>query len=160
MRLFISALGLCCLAFAVAFDVPAQDVKPQPSARDVRRKVSLRCLPRKLWLGDTLKLSMSVPHGRDLAILSPDDKFYWLRSWEPHDREATARWYAFEKVGRLNLVTSEAQGVVSRDSERIFAKTGWYSIRVSYNLETDDGTPFNECKVYYVNKPRPARGRT
>ena len=159
VRLLVSVMALCCLAVLIAFDASAQDVKPQPSARDVKRKVSLRCTPRKLWLGDTLTLSMSVPHGRDLAILSPDDKFYWLRSWEPRDREATAQWYAFEKMGQLKLVTSEAQGIVSRDSERIFTKTGWYSIRVSYNLETDDGTPFSECKVYYVNRLRPGRGR-
>ena len=160
MRLLVSVIALCCLVILVAFDASAQDVKPQPSARDVRRKVSLRCTPRKLWLGDTLTLSMSVPHGRDLAILSPDDRFFWLRSWEPRDREATAQWYAFEKLGPLKLVTSQAQGIGGRDSERIFTKTGWYSIRVSYNLETDDGTSFNECKVYYVNKPRPAQGRT
>ena len=160
MKLLVFVITLCSLAVLLEFNAAAQDVKPQPSARDVKRKVSLRCTPRKLWLGDTLTLSMSVPHGRDLAILGPDDKFFWLRSWEPRDRDATAQWYAFEKAGQLKLGTSEVQGIVNRDSERIFTKTGWYSIRVSYNLETDDGTPFSECKVYYVNKPRPARGRT
>ena len=160
MRLLKSIVALCCLAFLTAFDASAQDVKPQPTLSDVKRRVSFRCTPRKLWLGETLTLSMSVPHGRDLAILGPDGRFFWLRSWEPDDREATARWYAFERQRQLKLVTSEAQGVVSRESERIFTKTGWYRIRVSYNLETDDGTPLNECKVYYAHKPRPAKGRT
>jgi hypothetical protein len=160
MKLLLSALVLGGLTFLIAVDAFAQDVKPQPSARDITRKVSLRCSPRKLWLGDTLTLHMSVPHGRDLAILSPDNKFFWLRSWEPNKREATAQWYAFEKVGRLGLVTSEAKGNVSNDDELIFTKTGWYSIRISYNLETDDGTPYNECKVYYVHRRRPRQGRT
>jgi hypothetical protein len=160
MKLLLSALVLIGLTFLGDENAFAQDVKPQPSTSDLGRKVSLRCSPRKLWLGDTLTLHISIPHGRDLAILSPDNKFFWLRSWEPNNQEITAQWYAFEKVGRLKLVTSEAKGKVSNDDELIFTKTGWYSIRISYNLETDDGAPYNECKVYYVHRRRPARGRT
>ena len=154
MKLLLSALVLIGLTFFAEIDAFAQSVKPQPSTRDVTRKMSLRCSPRKLWLGDTLTLNMSVPHGRDLAILSPNDKFFWLRSWEPNNQEATAQWYAFEKVRQLKLVTGEAKGRDSNDDELVFTKTGWYSIRISYNLETDDGTPFNECKVYYVHSRR------
>jgi len=160
MKLLVSALALIGLILLTEVETLAQYVKPQPSARDVTRRVSVKCTPRKLWLGDTLTLNMSVPHGRDLAVLSPDDKFFWLRSWEPNDREATAKWYAFEKVGQLKLDTREARGNAGNGDEPIFSKTGWYSVRISYNLETDDGTPFNECKVYYVNRSRPARGRT
>lgn len=159
MKLLLATLVLCGLASRAGVDASAQQVKPQPSARDAARKVSLRCSPRNLRLGDTLTLNVSVPHGRDLAILSPVGKFFWLRSWEPDDREATARWYAFEKAGRLKLVTSEAKGTAGDGEELIFTKTGWYAIRISYNLETDDGTPFNECKVYYVHRRRPARRR-
>ncbi len=152
MKLLLSALVLIGLTLLVEVDALAQNVKPQPTARDLGRRVSLRCSPRKLWLGDTLTLQMSVPHGRDLAILGPDDKFFWLRSWEPNDQETTAQWYAFEKVRQLKLSTTEAKGSVNDGAELIFTKTGWYSIRISYNLETDDGTPFNECKVYYVHR--------
>ena len=150
--LLLSAPLLIGLTFLAKFDACAQYAKPQPSPRDVTHKVSLRCSPRKLWLGNTLKINMSVPHGRDLAILSPDDTFFWLRSWEPNDREATAQWYAFEKVGQLKLVAGEAKGNISNGQELIFTKAGWYSIRISYNLETDDGTPVNQCKVYYVHR--------
>jgi len=155
MKLLSSALVLGALMCLVKVGACGQDVKPQPSTRDLRRKVSLRCSPRKLRLGDTLTLNMSVPHGRDLAILDPDGKFFFLRSWEPNNREVTARWYAFEKVGRLKLLMSAAKGSVSNEEQLIFTKTGWYGIRISYNLETDDGTPFNECKVYYVHRRRP-----
>jgi hypothetical protein len=54
-------------------------------------------------------------------------------------------------------VTSAAKGRSGDGDELIFTKTGWYGIRISYNLETDDGTPVNECKVYYVHRSRPAR---
>lgn len=158
MKPLLSALLLSILTPLAGVNALGQHIKPQPSARDIARKVSLRCSPRNLWLGDTVTLYMSVPHGRDLAILGPDDKFFWLRSWEPNAEAITAKWYAFEKVRQLKIATAEAKGRVSTDDEPIFTKTGWYRIRISYNLETDDGTPFNECKVYYTHRRRSARG--
>jgi type IV secretory pathway ATPase VirB11/archaellum biosynthesis ATPase len=157
MKRFLPALGLIVLTPLAGINTLGQHTKPQPSARDTARKVSLRCSPRNLWLGDILTLNMSVPHGRDFAILGPDNRFFWLRSWEPNDEATTARWYAFEKVRQLKIVTAEAKGRVSTDDEPIFTKTGWYRIRVSYNLETDDGTPVNQCRVYYTHRRRPAR---
>ena len=154
MKRLLPALLLSVLATAGGVNALGQHTKPQPSARDIRRKVSLRCSPRRLWLGDTLTLNMSVPHGRDLAILGPGNKFFWLRSWEPNDEATTASWYAFEKLRQLKIVTKEAKGRVSTDDEPIFTKTGWYRVRVSYNLETDDGTPVNECRVYYTHRRR------
>lgn len=124
MKLLLSALVLVGLAFLIEVEAFAQYVKPQPSARDITRKVTLRCSPRKFRLGDTLTLNMSVPHGRDLAILSPDDRFFWLRSWEPNDREATAQWYTFEKARQLKLATGKAKGSVSNGDELIFTRTG------------------------------------
>jgi len=91
MKRFLSGLLLSALTVLAGANALGQETKPQPSARDIRRKVSLRCLPSKLWLGDTLTLTMSVPHGRDLAIMSPDDKFFWLRAWEPNDKATTAK---------------------------------------------------------------------
>ena len=159
MKRLLFALLLSALSSLAGVSALGQNTKPQPSARDIARKASLRCSPRNLWRGDTLTLNMSVPHGRDLAILAPDDKFFWLRSWEPNDEATTANWYAFEKLRQLKIVTTEAKGRVSTDDEPIFTKTGWYRIRVSYNLETDDGTPVNECKVYYAHRRRPTGRR-
>ena len=156
MKPFLPALLLVSLTPLAGVSALGQNTKPQPSARDIARKVSLRCSPRNLWRGDTLTLDMSVPHGRDLAILGPDNKFFWLRSWEPNDKTTTASWYAFERLRQLKIGTTEAKGRVSTDDEPIFTKTGWYRIRVSYNLETDDGTPVNECKVYYSHRRRSA----
>ena len=154
-RLVIAMMTIDLLFFGTA-ETFAQHIKPQRSAARQARRVEFGCSPRKLRRGGTLVLTMSAPHGRDLAIISPDDRFSWLRSWEPQDGEATARWYAFEKVRRLELSAAEVTGKASHhNNELIFTKTGWYRVRLSDNLETDDGTPFYECKVYYVHKPGP-----
>src|SRR5918999_1595391 len=108
MKRFLPALFIVLMALA-GVNTLGQDTKPQPSARDISRKVSLRCSPTRLWLGDTLTINMSVPHGRDLAILGPDNKFFWLRSWEPNDEATTANWYAFEKIRQLKIVTTAAK---------------------------------------------------
>ena len=154
MKRLLPALLLIVFTPLAGLNALGQHIKPQPSARDLSRKVSLRCSPARLWLGDTLTLNMSVPHGRDLAILGPGNRFFWLRSWEPSDEATTAQWYAFEKLRQLKIVTTEAKSRVSTDDEPIFTKTGWYRIRVSYNLETDDGTPVNQCRVYYTHRRR------
>ncbi|MBA2340647.1 MAG: hypothetical protein H0V88_09640 [Pyrinomonadaceae bacterium] len=154
MKLFITLLITISLMLSGAAETPAQQIKPQRSTAG-RARVRFDCSPRKLWRGDTLLLTMSVPHGRDLAVVSPDGKFFWLRSWEPENREVTAQWFAFENVRRLRLATNEVAGITNDNKGLIFTKTGWYRIRLSDNLETDDGTPVYECKVYYVHKFRP-----
>lgn len=149
--LFVLACGV---APAVA------QIKPQPSEADVRRRVRLACSPRELFRGDTLRLEMTVPHGRDLAVIGPGDDYYFLKSWEPEDKEVTADWFAFERQPTFDLPTlttiGEWAGAGDPRWERVFNKTGWYEVRISYNLETDDGTPFQTCRVHYTDKVRAA----
>jgi TonB family protein len=149
--LFVLACGV---APAVA------QIKPQPSEADARRRVRLACSPRELFRGDTLRLEMSVPHGRDLAVIGPGDDYYFLKSWEPEDKEATADWFAFERQPTFDLptLTTVGEWVGAGDPrwERVFNKAGWYEVRISYNLETDDGTPFQTCRVHYTDGERAA----
>lgn len=149
--LFVLACGV---APAVA------QIKPQPSEADARRRVRLACSPRELFRGDTLRLEMTVPHGRDLAVIGPGDDYYFLKSWEPEDKEATADWFAFERQPTFDLPTlttvGEWTGMGDPRWERVFNKTGWYEVRISYNLETDDGTPFQTCRVHYTDMERAA----
>jgi TonB family protein len=135
-------------------------IKPQPSEADARRRVRLVCSPRELFRGDALRLEMTIPHGRDLAVVGPGDDYYFLKYWDPEDKEATADWFAFERQPALDLPTlttaGEWSGVGDPRWERVFSRTGWYEVRLSYNLETDDGTPFQICRVHYTDRERAA----
>jgi TonB family protein len=146
------------LAIACGAVTASAQIKPQPSEADARRRVRLVCSPRELFRGDTLRLEMSVPHGRDLAVVGPGDDYYFLKSWDPEDKEATANWFAFERQPTLDLPTltsvGEWSGAGDPRWERVFSKTGWYEVRLSYNLETDDGTPFQTCRVHYTDRER------
>ena len=152
---------LTTLVFLICGAAPATaQIKPQPSATDARRRVRLTCVPRELFRGDNLRLEMSVPHGSDLAVIAPGDNYYFLKSWDPHDKEATAGWTAFGRQTTLDLSTlttvGEWTGVGDPRWERVFTRTGWYEVRLSYNLETDDGTPFQTCHVHYTDQERSA----
>ena len=133
----------------------AQTVKPQRSRAEQRRRVRFDCAPRRLRHGDTLTLVMSVPHGRDLAVFSPDDRIFWIKRWEPDDPATTAEWVAFENVRRLRLRTDTRKGNLrAGEDELIFSKRGWYRVALSDNLETDNGTPVHVCRVYYAGSRR------
>jgi TonB family protein len=152
---------LAALFALVYWAAPATaQIKPQPSAADARRRVRLVCSPRELFRGDTLHLEMSVPHGRDLAVISPGDDYYFLKYWDPEDKEATGDWFTFERQPALDMPTlttvGEWSGAGDPRWERVFNKTGWYEVRLSYNLETDDGTPFQTCRVHYTDRERAA----
>ena len=103
---------------------------------------------------------MTVPHGSDLAVIAPGDNYYFLKSWDPEDKEATDDWNAFGRQPVLDLPTpttvGEWAGAGDPRWERVFTKTGWYEVRLSYNLETDDGTPFQACRVHYTDTERAA----
>ena len=125
MKVILFTLLLVVPAYLNTGNAFAQQIKPQPTTRKLSVKVSLRCSPQKLWAGDTLTLTMSTPHGRDLAIRNPSGQFFWLRYWEPHNQEIVNQWQAFKKVKQLKIITSTAKGNLGRNGDKlIFAKTG------------------------------------
>ncbi|HEY0100514.1 MAG TPA: hypothetical protein VGB76_16330 [Pyrinomonadaceae bacterium] len=156
--LFLLLLG-CILS---EIETGAQATKPvRPPGRGGMWKSRLGCAPRKLFRGDSLRLTMSVPHGGDLAIVAPGDGYFLLSFWQPDKtdaRQSLFDWEAFKSRRQLTLDTARLKAkpwVAGRDEpEPVFSRTGWYRVRLSENLETDDGTPVSECRVYYVNAKR------
>jgi hypothetical protein len=148
-------LSVVCFASTGA-TINAQTTKP---VRSSKRKATLRCSPKRLSRGSRLILDMSVPHGGDLAIVGPDRTFFFVSFWQP-DRtsasQSTFDWEKFKSRKRLEIITSQLKATpwaAGRDEkELVFNRTGWYRVLLSENLETDDGTPFSECRVYYVDR--------
>ena len=138
-------------------NIAAQSKTPRSNSR----KAKLTCSPPKLFRGDTLSLEMAVPHGGDLAVRAPDGTDFFV-VYQAHDEGPGAAPLMdpdkFMKVGQLELITDKTKArpwVYGRDkNELIFTRSGWYSVRLSENLQTDDGTPLYQCRVYYNHKPR------
>jgi hypothetical protein len=115
------------------------------------------CRPSHLKRGDTLVISMPIPHGGDLAVWAPDRKFLFLVFWTTDSSEVKLPlrdWEAFkhEATLRLDTTTAEATPWPERSSRAlIFSTAGWYKFVLDDNLETE-GTPKYSCRVHFEGR--------
>jgi hypothetical protein len=141
---------------------PAQqtpDVKTQTSESVKKDADQITCSPRTLNLGDTLVVKLTLPHGDDFVIVSPDENEWWLSSTNNyHDQwhETPFRASNFGDQSKINLQSSQLKVVPfihgKTEPELVFSKPGRYRIVVSENFATDDGTPSYSCFVEFTNK--------
>ena len=131
----------------------------EPGSRNAYLIEKITCSPRRLYRGDTLLITMSVPHGGDLAIVGPDDRFSFIVYFQPDKnskQQPLINREKFQSMAQLKIATDQIREMMWAADEKpnrlIFTRTGWYEIRLGANLETDDGTPFARCRVYYVNR--------
>jgi hypothetical protein len=134
----------------------------EPGSGNVSLNEKITCSPRKLYRGETLVITMPVPHGGDLAIVGPNKSFSFIVYYQPDKKskqQPLINRETFETMAQLKLATDQAREMMWADDEKpsrlIFTRTGWYEVWLSANLETDDGTPVAKCRVYYVNKRKP-----
>jgi hypothetical protein len=124
------------------------------------RNVRFKCSPDTVWLGDTLTLKMSVPHGGDLGMTTPQKEFYFLvqRAETESPPRSILPSEQFETLRELKIITDKTKMWLyvagSTENQIAFSRTGKYTFRLSDNLETDDGTPVFKCSVYYINRKR------
>lgn len=161
MKLGRALIPTLAFSLLLAGGASPQITKPVESHHQAGAKVTFKCSPARLYQGDTLTLDMSVPHGGDLAIVSPDRTFFFISFWQPDEAalpQSLFDWEGFRSTRRIKLDTTRlkvkpwARG--SDAVETVFKRTGWYKVLLSENLETDDGTPVSECRVHYTNRRR------
>ncbi len=134
----------------------------QPQPTPPAKAASFRCTPSVLHDGDTLTIRISTPHGGDLAIWDPNDRFFFLVFWQPEDPPAPRPLIdrqLFQSMPVLRLNTREAVAPILNEGweapTRIFTKPGKYHVVLSVNLETENTKDtFNECVVVFRG-PKP-----
>jgi hypothetical protein len=105
---------------------------------------------------------MATPHGGDLVVRAPDGTDFFV-IYRRHEGGPAAQPLMdperFMKLGQLKLATD---GIKARpweygreENELIFTKTGWYEVRLSENMMSDDESPLYTCKVHYVHRRGP-----
>ena len=92
-----------------------------------------------------------APDGTDFFVIySPDEVGPGTRPLMDQER--------FVRLGQLKLVTDETKArpweYGREKNELIFTKTGWYEVRLSENLMSDDESPLYACRIYYVHRSR------
>jgi hypothetical protein len=70
-------------------------------------------------------------------------------------------WHAFANMDHLEIITDKTKvnpwDARIKGNQLVFTKTGTYEIRLSENLETDDGTPVEIEDVYYIDEEKKNR---
>jgi hypothetical protein len=112
-----------------------------------------------LYKGDTLKIKFKTPHVKDLAITTPDNKFFFVvYGLNDTTMPSLVDWHAFANIDHLEIITDKTKvnpwDARIHENQLVFTKTGTYEIRFSENLETDDGTPVEVEAVYYFHEER------
>lgn len=140
---------------AIAVDPPT--LPEAPFVTDPSEKQILS-ITDTLFKGDTLSIKFKTPHFKDLAIITPEDKFFFV-VYALHDpaQPSLVDWNTFAHLDHLEIITDKTKAnpwdARIKKNQLIFTKTGRYEIRLSENLETDDGTPVELATVYYFDKP-------
>jgi hypothetical protein len=112
-----------------------------------------------LYKGDTLKIKFKTPHAKDLAITTPADKFFFVvYGFNDTTASSLVDWHEFANMDHLEIITNKTKinpwDARIKGNQLVFTKTGTYEIRLSENLETDDGTPVEVEDVYYIHEEK------
>jgi hypothetical protein len=117
---------------------------------------ALRCEPATLRPGDTLTVTLPDPHGRELAVQTPNGFFYL--AWDEHAGiDATPKLGGFAAAHVLALDSRSLEGWrfahANPGWERVFAGSGEYVFRSGDVLQSDstpDGSiEPSSCRVRY-----------
>ena len=119
------------------------------------RDSNLACAPSVIGARDTLRLTMTLPHGPTFHIATPDGTpvivvFHGEGGRDRGQRRSLVSPDSFAKLTRLDLPVDSLRAgvwVFGRDTnERVFVQPGFYRLRVGSDMETD-GPRYAECVV-------------
>jgi hypothetical protein len=121
----------------------------------------LNCSPDKIYLGETLKVSLKTPHGSYAAIRRiKGDRWFFLYG----SKSNSPSWNdeSFVNLSEINIETQTAYNSTNvfdnGKAEKIFNKTGKYRLMVSHEDFGQDDPPWTGmCEVNYINKRRPKK---
>lgn len=136
--------------------VPSANAQSEDAgAASTSEPQALRCVPDSFGPGDTLTLTMNVPHGPFLAVVAPGDTWFYLI----HAFRAGSTFNpsmvppaSFQSMSSFSIPADlrARPNVYGRDSlEPVFHRPGDYRIVLAEKLSTDFGPPPVECMITY-----------
>ncbi len=127
------------------FDLVAPNQWPFPNPRP-----GLVCTPRRVKPGTQLTLRMSVPHGGELSVFTPNNRVLIVVPFTPRTRQPAGT--GFRDIERYTIWPDTVTGRVSPMSqpERVFTDSGLYLLSVSEEAEVSASLV---CRVRYVGPP-------
>ena len=154
MRSLVSTVIVLVLIF------PGLTQAQQP----LRKRNVLNCAPSVVARDETLMLSLAIPHPGEVAVLAPDGTWYLL-VYEPDNGIRVGPPLVdkkeFSKMKELRFVISQAVGVPlvvgHLPIEKIFTKSGVYTILLADSVASDQPQETYRCRVRLVGLERKSR---
>ena len=158
------------LAAMVLFIACDSDNKPEPvtSSGTVSKQMNkvlhddeiLKFNSKNLYKNDTLSIILPIPHPKELAIKTPNEKWFYLHVENEGDSEMLMPKEKFAALKQLNLDTSKLEARYWDNGKamrgKVFGETGAYLIYMADNLETEpDNTLHFSSIIQYNNKNKP-----
>lgn len=119
----------------------------------------INCYPEKIKASDILNIDMSVPHGKEMGIKTPDGSYFFIfytRRGIEFKSEPINTNEIFSSISGLKIKPSQFLGRrwhANADSyERVFKKKGVYKISVAKVLESDIPEGLEQCQVEYLGE--------
>ena len=153
------------LAAMVLFVACDSDNKPEISDGSVSKKINkvlhddeiLKFNSKNLYKNDTLSITLPIPHPKELAVKTPNGKWFYLHVENEGDSEMLMPKEEFAKLKRLDLDTGKLEARYWDDGKamrgKVFVETGAYLIYMADNLETEpDNTLHFSSIIQYNNR--------
>ena len=144
----IAALVLVIVDTAAAGESPFDGIPAKAK--------TFACSVGRLRSTDKLIIQVSVPHGTDIGIRTPENDFFFVYSCDPSNRSPQWKDIDCEGFARLrrisiDIATFEATTVGPQAKKRrVFSQAGAYTILLGKNLETENTEQtVNQCRVQF-----------
>lgn len=110
---------------------------------------------KSLNKGETLIITMPVPHPKEMAIRAPDKRWYYIQVENEGAGEMLMPGTQFAALTKLEFDTSQLEARYWSDGKamrgKVFTQTGEYLIYMADNLETEPENTLSFASIIRYN---------
>lgn len=124
------------------------------SAADSAGSRSMKCEPRSIVPGQSLRIDMPSPHAGELAVVAPDGDYFFIAQRDMESSEALV--IPSELFRGISVLAVSVDSFVARRwragaaaSELVFDKPGTYKVVLGEPVESDAGGNVQVCEVIF-----------
>lgn len=119
-----------------------------------------KCSAAKIRGNDTLTIDLPKNHGADLAIVDPNQNYWFIAFSQPNpksDLKPIISEKEFQTTTKISKKVSEFKGVLwdrnkGFEAKNIFVKPGKYTVLLAPTLETEDPLIEGKCTLEFTDK--------
>lgn len=150
---------ICLLLFSISLsNEETKDKDKEITQKQFAENSTMLIVTDTIFKDESLIIKFKTPHNKDFAINSPTGEFFFVvYSGSDKNMPSLYDWDEFANIDYIELNTESTKAnpwnAKYSENQLIFKETGWYKIRLSDNLETED--PYVETdSVYFVDAYR------